>query len=192
MTQRSEQINDLIERMRDQPPAEVAAALLPLVYDDLRDVARNYLRGERKGHTLQPTALVHEAFQRLVDQSRVNWQGKSHFLAVGAEAMRRVLLDHARSRKRAKRGGGWQKVAVEDVAAPGGSTEINLITLSDALEKLRTLDADEARVVELRVLSGLSVAEVAEVLGVSKRKVEGDWTHAKAWLQAELATDLQA
>lgn len=189
MTPRSEQINNLLDRMRGAPPADIAAALLPLVYDELRDVAHAYLQRERGGHTLQPTALVHEAFLRLVDQSRVAWQGRSHFLAVGADAMRRILIDHARGRGRAKRGGGWQKVAVEDVAQPGGSMELDLIALADALEKLQALDPDQARVVQLRILAGLSVAEVAEVMGVSKRKVEGDWTHAKAWLRAELAPD---
>jgi len=189
MTPRSEQINNLLDRMRGAPPADIAAALLPLVYDELRDVAHAYLQHERGGHTLQPTALVHEAFLRLVDQSRVAWQGRSHFLAVGADAMRRILIDHARGRGRAKRGGGWRKVAVEDVAQPGGSMELDLIALADALDKLQALDADQARVVQLRIFAGLSVAEVAEVMGVSKRKVEGDWTHAKAWLRAELAPD---
>jgi len=192
MTERSEQIKKLLDQMQDKAPADVAAELLPLVYDELRDVAQRYLQRERGNHTLQPTALVHEAFLRLIDQSRVEWQGRSHFLAVGADAMRRILVDHARGRGRAKRGGGWQRVAVEDMASPEGSTEINLIALTDALEKLQQLDADQARVVQLRVLAGLSVAEVAEVMGVSKRKVEGDWTHAKAWLRAELATEPSA
>jgi RNA polymerase sigma factor (TIGR02999 family) len=178
--------------MHGKAPADVAAVLLPLVYEELRAVAQGYLKRERGNHTLQTTALVHEAFLRLINQSRVDWQGRSHFLAVGAEAMRRILVDHARGRGRAKRGQGWHRVTIENIVAPGASTEIDLISLADALEKLQALDADQARVVQLRIFTGLTVAEVAEVMGCSKRKVEGLWTHAKAWVRAELALEPQA
>lgn len=165
---------------------EVAKRLMPLVYDELRDQAERYLLGERRGHTLQPTALVHEAFLRLVDQDRVNWQGKTHFMAVGAAIMRRVLIDHARTRKRAKRGAAWNRVSLEvaDVAEPLG--EADPVELNKVLEELSALSPGEAQIVELRFFGGLTVDEVAHLLGVSKRKVEGDWTHAKAWLRSRL------
>lgn len=189
MNDRSQQINDLLQQMHSKAPADVAAVLLPLVYEELREAAQRYLQRERPNHTLQPTALVHEAFLRLINQSRVDWQGRSHFLAVGAEAMRRILVDHARGHGRAKRGGGWNRVTVENIVAPGASTEIDLIALAEALEKLQALDAEQARVVQLRIFAGLTVSEVAEVMGASKRKIEGLWTHAKAWLRAELAPE---
>jgi RNA polymerase sigma factor (TIGR02999 family) len=168
---------------------ELAKQLMPLVYDDLREQAERYLRGERRGHTLQPTALVHEAFLRLVDQSRVNWQGKTHFLAVGAAIMRRVLIDHARTHKRVKRGAAWNRVAlgVDEVAAEW--SPVDPIDLHDAMTELSALDPTQAQIVELRFFGGLTVEDVAHLLGVSKRKVEGDWTHAKAWLKSRLAAD---
>src|SRR5262245_27060072 len=170
--------------------AHVAAELLPLVYDELRALARRYLKRERRDHTLQPTALVHEAFLRLVDQSRVNWAGRAHFYAVCAEAMRRILIDYARNRRRIKRGGGWQKILLDDAVAPlGDGGEIDLVNLNEALDKLRELDPRQARIVELRFLGGMTVEEVASVLSLSKRTIEGDWTHAKAWLRKELARD---
>ena len=125
---------------------------------------------------------------RLVDQSRVDWKGRTHFLAVGAAAMRRILVDHARARGRAKRGGGWERVTLDAAVAPEGRSEVDVLALHEALEKLTRLDEHQARVVELRFFAGLTVEEVAHVLGVSKRKVEGDWTHAKAWLRAELGS----
>lgn len=168
---------------------EIAKQLLPLVYDDLRDRAQLYLAGERPGHTLQPTALVHEAFLRLVDQSRVNWQGKTHFMAVGAAIMRRVLIDHARTRKRVKRGAAWNRVALETHEIPDEWAPVDALDLHTALEALAALDPAQAQIVELRFFGGLTVEEVAQLLGVSKRKVEGDWTHAKAWLKNRLAAE---
>lgn len=179
-------VTQVLVETSDQPAAKVAERLLPLVYDDLRGLAEGYLRGERANHTLQPTALVHEAFLRLVDQSRVDWKGQTHFRAVGASIMRRILIDHARSKGRAKRGGHWQRVLLDDMAVDSGSRQVDAVLLNDALERLAALDPDQARIVELRFFGGLTVQEVAHVLGVSKRKVEGDWTHAKAWLRAAL------
>lgn len=164
----------------------VAAELLPLVYNELRQLAANYLKRERDGHTLSPTALVHEAFLRLVDQSRVDWKGKTHFLAVGADAMRRILIDHARARKRDKRGRDWRRVAFDHAVADLAILDVDLIDFRDALEALAKLDPRQARVVELRLFAGLSMEEIATVLSVSKRTVEGDWTHAKAWLRDKL------
>ncbi len=180
---------DLTQILADasgEQPAEVAKKLMPLVYDELRQLAAGYLRSERRGHTLQPTALVHEAFMRLIDQSRVDWKGRTHFYAVGAQAMRRILIDHARARGRGKRGGDWQRVLLDEVEMPNELQDVDLVALHDALESLATLDEGQARIVELRFFGGLTVEEVAHVLGVSKRKVEGDWTHAKAWLRNAL------
>jgi RNA polymerase sigma factor (TIGR02999 family) len=165
----------------------VAADLMPLVYDELRALAAKHLRDERVGHTLQPTALVHEVFLRMVDQSRVDWQGRTHFFAVCAECMRRLLIDHARGRKRVKRGGEWRRVVLDEAVCPSAHDELDVIALHDAVERLAQLDDRQARVVILRFFGGLTVDEVANVLGISKRTVEGDWTHAKAWLRTELS-----
>ncbi|MEA5557607.1 sigma-70 family RNA polymerase sigma factor [Nodularia spumigena] len=161
--------------------------LLPLVYDDLRRLAQAKMNREPESATLEPTALAHETFMRLVDHSRVDWRGKSHFMAVAAQAMRRILVDHARARKRLKRGGARQRMELGSQVAQGGLTEVDLIELDDALEKLASVDPRQAKVVELRFFGGLSVEEAAESLGVSKRTVEGDWTMARAWLRRALS-----
>lgn len=167
-----------------------AAELMPLVYAELRVLAEHYLRGERPGHTLQATALVHEAYLRLIDREDQSWQGRTHFLAVGARAMRNLLIDHARARGRLKRGGGLMRVTLAEpiAAGPGSALEPEeLLALDRALEGLAELDERAARVVELRFFAGLKVAEVAELLGVSKRTVEEDWVHARTWLKREMA-----
>jgi len=164
-----------------------ADELLPLLYQEFREMASRLFRQERRDHTLQPTALVHEAYMKLVDQRRVDWQGRTHFMAVGAQAMRRILIDHARGHKRLKRGGGRALVSLDEDLAPAASRPVDAVDLADALQRLQILDPRQARIVELRFFGGLTVAEVAEVLGVSKRTVEGDWTMAKAWLRRELA-----
>ena len=161
--------------------------LVPLVYAELRGIAARHMRRESEGHTLQPTALVNEAYMKLVDQTRVDWQGRTHFLAVASGAMRRILIDHARGRLRAKRGGEFRRVDIDDVLEKAACTEHDLMDLTEALERLAALDERQARVVELRYFGGLSVEETAETLGVSKRTVEGEWTHAKAWLKRELS-----
>ncbi|QDV89843.1 RNA polymerase sigma factor [Phycisphaerae bacterium RAS2] len=186
---KSSPATQILAALPTSEPSVVAAQLLPLVYDELRNLAARYLRRERRGHTLDPTGLVHEAFMRLVDQSRVDWQGKTHFLAVSAEAMRRILIDHARARKRTKRGKDWRRVAFDHVVSELALLDTDIIDFRDALQKLATLDARQARVVELRLFAGLSMEEIATVLEVSKRTVEGDWTHAKAWLRAEMGPD---
>jgi RNA polymerase sigma factor (TIGR02999 family) len=189
MSGNSTAITRLLSHRDEFDREELAQQLLPLVYDDLREQAQRYLQAERPGHTLQPTALVHEAFLRLVDQSRVDWVGKTHFLAVGASAMRRILIDHARTQKRQKRGGGWKRISLGLASASDEPSEVDFEALHAALDDLARLDADQARIVELRFFGGLSVEEVSHLLGVSKRKVEGDWTHAKAWLRDRLAID---
>ena len=163
--------------------------LMPLVYDEFRALASNYLRRESPGHTLQPTALVNEAFLKLVDQKNVDWQGKSHFFAIGAQAMRRILVDHARSKHREKRGGDRQKISLNEEITLSPQRDEDLMAVDEALEKLADLDARQAKIVELRFFGGLTVQEVAEVLGVSKRTVEAEWTMVKAWLRRELSDE---
>jgi RNA polymerase sigma-70 factor (ECF subfamily) len=160
-----------------------ADELLPLVYDDLRMRARNYLRGS--DGRLQATELVHEAYLRLVDQSSADWRGRTHFFAVAAIAMRHILIDHVRHRGRAKRGGDLRAVTLDEAVAPVADPDVDAYALHEALERLAELDPRQARVVEMRFFGGLSVEEVAEALGVSKRTVEGEWSHAKAWLRVE-------
>jgi RNA polymerase sigma factor (TIGR02999 family) len=181
--------SQILSELGSSEPSAVAAKLMPMVYQELRGLAAKYLRGERKGHTLDPTALVHEAFLRLVDQSRVDWKGKTHFYAVCADAMRRILIDHARARHRAKRGQDWRRVAFDHVIAELALIDTDLVDFRDSLERLAQLDARQARVVELRLFAGLNMEEIASVVGVSKRTVEGDWTHAKAWLRAQFLPD---
>lgn len=160
--------------------------LFPVVYAELRRLAAHYLRGERQGHTLQPTALVNEAYVKLVDETLVDWQGRHHFFAVAANAMKRVLVDHARHHNRAKRGGGLVFVTLDPELAPAQQAAIDIEALHEALERLAVLDERQARVVELRYFGGLSVKEVAETLDLSTRTVEAEWTHARAWLKREL------
>jgi RNA polymerase sigma factor (TIGR02999 family) len=167
-----------------------AEELFPVVYDELRRLARAYMSREFPGSTLQPTALVHEAYLKLVDQTRAGWKGRTHFLAVGARVMRRLLVDHARERGALKRGAGWQRVTLSGASggSPGGALgPERLLDLSDALERLADLDEREGKVVTLRFFGGLTVAQVAEVLEISRRTVENDWRHAQAWLQVELS-----
>jgi RNA polymerase sigma factor (TIGR02999 family) len=167
-----------------------AETLFPVVYEELRRLARSYMSREPAGHMLQPTALVHEAYLKLVDQTRVDWRGKTHFLAVGARVMRRLLVDHARERGAEKRGGGWRRVTLSAAIGsdPGqGLPPERLLDLHAALERLALLDEREARVVTLRCFGGLTVEQMAEVLGVSRRTVDNDWRHAQAWLKHELS-----
>jgi RNA polymerase sigma factor (TIGR02999 family) len=162
-------------------------ALLPLVYDELRRLAAHYLRRERPGHTLQGTALVHEAYLRLIDQSRVEWQNRAHFFGVAAQMIRRILVDHARAKKSAKRGGHAPKLTLdESIDVPQGR-DIDLVRLDDALSDLERIDPQQARMVELRFFTGLSIEETAAALKVSPATVKRDWVLAKAWLFRELS-----
>ena len=189
---REAEVTEIVSRLRNAGGSDHATAeeLLPHVYDELRSLARRYLSRERPGHTLQATALVHEAYIKLVDQSKVDWQGRTHFFAVGAKVMRHLLIDHARGKGRAKRGGGRQKVTLADGLMPFGDRELGVeefLALNEGLDRLAELDARQAKVVELRFFGGLTVPEAALVLDVSKRTVEGDWAHARAWLKRELS-----
>jgi RNA polymerase sigma factor (TIGR02999 family) len=174
----------------DRPPSS-PEDLLPLVYDELRRLARGFLSRERPGHTLEPTALVHEAYMRLANQSRMSWQGRTHFLAVGAKVMRRVLIDHARGRARLKRGGDRHRITFIEGLTPAMNGAVGfdeLLTLDRALEELAAINSRQADIVELRFFSGMTVAEVADHLGVSKRTVESDWTAAREWLLERLSS----
>jgi RNA polymerase sigma factor (TIGR02999 family) len=160
--------------------------LTPIVYDGLRRLARRYMRRERPGHSLQTTALVNEAYMRLVDYERMQWQDRAHFFAVSAQVMRRILVEHAR-RHNLKRGGGLQHVSLDEAAVVGGDRPADLVALDDAMNALARLDARKAQVVEMRFFGGLSVGETAEVLKVSTVTVKRDWSTAKLWLYRELA-----
>jgi RNA polymerase sigma-70 factor (ECF subfamily) len=160
--------------------------LLPLVYDELRRIASRYLEQERPDHTLQPTALVHEAYFRLIDQRQVDWRNRAQFLGLAAEMMRRILVNHARDRNAAKRGGGLKKVTLtEALNTPG--PEVDIEGLDDALRRLAGRDPRKARIVELRFFGGLTTTEAAQVLEISTATAERDWQFARAWLFAALA-----
>src|SRR5277367_3865747 len=159
--------------------------LTPVVYDELRRLARRYMRRERPGHSLQTTALVNEAYLRLVDYKRMKWQNRAHFFAVSAQLMRRILVDHAR-RHNQKRGAGAQQVSLDEAAAVSGERTTDLVALDDALVALARLDPRKVQVVEMRFFGGLNVEETAEVLKVSPVTVMRDWSTAKAWLYREL------
>lgn len=161
--------------------------LIPLVYAELRRVARRYMGRERAGHTLQTTALVNEAYLRLIDASRVQWQNRAHFYAIAAQLMRRILVDYARSQNYIKRGGEAHHLPLEDAAVFSAEQAPDLVALDDALKSLAAFDIRKSQVVELRFFGGLSVEETAEVLKVSPRTVLSDWSLAKAWLLRELS-----
>ncbi len=161
--------------------------LTPIVYDELRRLARSYIRRERPGHTLQGTALVHEAYLRLVDQRQVSWQGRAHFYGVAATAMRRVLVDHARGLCRAKRGGGAVKLPIQEADAQSLPPEVDLLALSGALDELAEMDARKSQVVDMKFFTGLSIEEIAQVLKLSPVTVKREWAFARAWLFRRLS-----
>jgi RNA polymerase sigma factor (TIGR02999 family) len=161
--------------------------LMPVVYDELRRQAARYLRREQAGHTLQTTALIHEAYMRLVDQRNVQWQNRAHFFGIAAQMMRRILVDHARTKKRAKRGGSDIKISLDDATVAVIGQDLDVIAVDEALTRLAQIDEQQSRVVELRFFSGLTVEETAEVMGISPATVKRDWSMAKAWLHRELS-----
>jgi RNA polymerase sigma factor (TIGR02999 family) len=181
-----ERIATLVSELAEGRPAE---ELLPVVYDELRRLAQ-WQMGNDPGNTLQPTALVHEAYLKLVDQTKADWRGRTHFIAFASKVMRNLLIDHARKRASAKRGGDQRRVILAEQFSPFENRDLDtdqLLSLHAALERLGEEDERAAKIVELRYFGGLKVDEVAEVLGVSKRTVEGQWTHARAWLARELS-----
>ncbi len=175
-----------ILRQWNDGDADAPARLMPLVYDELRRRARAFLAKERGSHTLQPTALVHEAYLRLVDQTRINWQNRAHFFGLAANMMRRVLVDHARAHATGKRGGAARRLSIDDVQITLEQRAASLVALDEALEKLAEFDGRKVKIVEMRFFGGLTDEEIAEVLQISTRTVLRDWRSARLWLYREL------
>lgn len=165
---------------------DVTPRLMELMYPELRALAARLMRGERSGHTLQPTAVVNEAFLRLVDQTAVSWQDRAHFVGIAARVMRQILVDHARRRGAAKRGAGGQRVTLDEAMIAAPDSAFDLLALDEVLTRFAALDPRRAQVVELRVFGGLTIREIAAALDVSTRTVEGDWSAGRLWLAREL------
>jgi RNA polymerase sigma factor (TIGR02999 family) len=165
---------------------EALECLLPLVYDELRHLARSYLARERPGHTLQPTALVNEAYLRLIGQDRVQWQSRAHFFGIAAQIMRRLLVDSARAAKADKRGAGAEHIPIDLIELPAAAGDVDLEALDQALSRLAEMDPRQSRIVELRYFAGATNEETAEALGISAATVKREWTIAKAWLHKQL------
>jgi len=179
-------IDQLLQQLAEGD-ASASEKLLPVLYDELKRIANQHMRKERNDHTLQATALVHEAYMKLVDQSRVAWQGKSHFCAVASQIMRRILVDHARAKSAAKRGQGAQKLMLQEELVPGKQSEgVDLVELDELLNELATLNPRHAKIVEMRYFAGMTVEETAAALNVSPSTIKGDWRLAKSWLAARL------
>jgi len=181
----SNPVTELLVRWRDGDKAALDA-LMPLVYSELRRIANRYLQGERSDHTLQSTALVHEAYVRLTSQQLPQWQNRAHFFEVAAQLMRQILVDHARSYRASKRGGEFYKLALDDAEDQEKPIDVDIVALDDALKSLTAMDAQQAKVVELKFFGGLSNEDTAEALGISTSTVKRDWTTARAWLFREL------
>lgn len=186
---RSPEVTKLLIALREsgERGEEVTDRLAELLYPELRRIAGRLMRGERPGHTLQPTAVVHEAFMRLVDAQTIEWQDRAHFLGIAAKVMRRILIEHARRRGAAKRGGDAERVTLDEGVVSGDESAVGLLALDDVLTRLAEIDERGAQVAELRIFGGLTVRETAEQLGVSTRTVNGDWAVARLWLTRELA-----
>ncbi len=187
--QRAEITAALLEIEAPSRRAPDTDRLVGLLYEDLRRIAGGYFRHERGDHTLQPTALVHEAYLRLVDQSRVQWRNRAHFLGVAARVMRQVLVDHARRRGAQKRGGGWERMTLDvSMLDPKASSPVEILVVDDAIDKLSGQDERAARVAELRLFGGMTSKEIGEALGVSERVIADDWVVARMWLGRALAS----
>jgi RNA polymerase sigma factor (TIGR02999 family) len=187
MTPSPQQVTQLLVAWGDGDSAALDE-LMPLVYDELHRLARRYMNRERPGNTLQTSALVNEAYLRLVDQRDVRWQNRAHFFSIAAQMMRRILVDHARKRQFKKRGGGARRVSLDEVMIVSEERAADVVALDEALNILAEIDPRKGRIVELRFFGGLSVEETAEVLGVSPGTVMRDWTLAKAWLRRAIST----
>jgi RNA polymerase sigma-70 factor, ECF subfamily len=186
MSMRKEgRVTDLLTKFTTGDSA-AADEVIPLVYEELRRLAAHYLAREQPGHALQTTALVHEAYLRLVDQRQSNWRNRAHFYGAAAQVMRRILVDHARARQAEKRGGDAEHLTLDEALTFSDSQSEELVRLDEALARLARLDARQSRVIELRFFAGLSVEETAEVIGVSPKTVKRDWSVARAWLHREL------
>lgn len=165
---------------------EARDQLLVLVYKEMRKLAAKYLKQQRPDHTLQPTALVHEAYLKLIDTSEINWQDRAHFFAVAAQTMRNILVDHARALAADKRGGGMRKIALDEISGTSKKQDVDLIDLNDALERLAAQDELQGRLIELRFFGGLTIEDTAEVLKISPATVKREWAMARAWLFREM------
>lgn len=186
MAERSEDITRLLHQWRDGDQAAFDE-VTHYVYAELRRRAAAYMRSERPGHTLETTGLVHEAFIRLIDKKEIDWQDRNHFLAVAAQAMRRILVDHARARKRGKRGGKDEPARLDDFReARSADLNVDLVALDEALQDLAAFDSRQAQIVELKYFAGMTLDETAEILGVSRETVKRDWQIARAWLRRRL------
>ncbi len=181
----SHEVTRWLQQLDANDPA-TADRLFDIVYDELYALARNCFQNQPPNHTLQPTALVNEAFIRLIGQARIEWRSRAHFLAVAAKAMRRILIDHARGKRRIKRGGEMCRVTAHDAVTPISDSDPEMLDLDEALQKLARMDQRQSRIVELRFFGGMTMDEIAHVLGVSKTTVEADWRMARAWLRHEL------
>jgi RNA polymerase sigma factor (TIGR02999 family) len=186
MTPPTQEVTQLLVAWSDGDE-QALAALVPLVYDELRRLAHRHLGHERAGHTLQTTELVHEAYLRLVDQKEARWRNRAHFIAIASQMMRRILVDYARARRFAKRGAGARRVSLDEAMVVSDERAADVVALDVALKALAQFDKRKSRMVELRFFGGLSIEETAEVLGVSPGTVMRDWTLAKAWLQREIS-----
>ena len=186
MTVSPQEVTQLLAAWRGGDP-QALDKLMPLVYDELRRIASRYMKREHPGHTLQTTALVNEAYLRMVGQQNVDWQNRAHFYAVAASVMRHLLVDHARANGRVRRGGNPQQVTLDEAAVVSEQKGEELLALDEALTKLNEIDERKVKIVELRYFSGLSAVETADVLGVSEITVKREWLKAKAWLYRELS-----
>lgn len=184
-TPTSQNVTHLLQNWQAGDPS-ARDQLLEIVYGELRHQAARYLRRERPDHTLQPTALVHEAYLQLIDQSSVSWESRTHFFGVAAHLMRRILVDHARAHRAEKRGSGQEQLALDDAIGVPQNKDVNILALNDALDELERMDEQQSRIVELRYFGGLSIEETATVTGVSPATVKREWAMAKAWLQHQL------
>lgn len=186
MSPSQEEVTQLLNQWSEGDQAALDR-LFPFVYDELRRLANAYLRRERPGHTLQSTALVHEAYLRLVGQREIRWQNRAHFFGIAAQVIRHILVDHARGRISAKRGGGAVNLSLDEGLAVPNKQDLDVVALDDALQGLAKIDPQQSRIVELRFFGGLSIEETAEVVGVSTATVKRDWSVAKAWLYREVS-----
>jgi RNA polymerase sigma-70 factor, ECF subfamily len=186
MTRPSHQVTKLLKDW-SEGDSSAADKLMPLVIDDLRRLAHNYMRREKAGHTLQTSALVNEAYVRLVDQSKIQWESRAHFFGIAARLMRQILVDQARRRNFAKRGGGAIRVSLNEATAVAEEQSANVMALDEALKNLESIDPRQSRIIELRFFGGMSIEETAEALKVSPGTVMRDWTFARAWLRKEMA-----
>ncbi len=184
----SSQSANLTRMLREAASGDRRAvgSLLEAVYDDLRALSARHMRREPAGHTFQATALVHEAYLRLIDQRSATWRDRAHFFAAASQVMRRILVDHARARRSDKRGGAWTRLTLDEVVAAMSGRDVDLVALDEALERLAAISPEQCRIVEMRFFGGLTVPEVAEALGMAKRSVDREWSGAKAWLYREL------